>query len=52
VGWGGAVVILSSTERERRVVAEMSADFERVYGRQPEIWSTPASGGVKREPVS
>ena len=50
-GWGGAVVILSPPERERRVVAEVAADFERVYDRAPEIWSTPGSGGVKREPV-
>jgi galactokinase len=51
-GWGGAVVILSPKERERRIAAEVAADFERVYGRAPEMWSTPASGGVKREPVS
>ncbi|MEP7326185.1 MAG: hypothetical protein ABI836_09580, partial [Gemmatimonadota bacterium] len=50
-GWGGAVVILAPKERERRIVAEVSADFEKAYGRAPEIWSTPASGGVKREPV-
>ena len=50
-GWGGAVVILAPQERERRIVAEVSAEFERAYGRAPEMWSTPASGGVKREPV-
>ena len=50
-GWGGAVLILAPKERERFVAAEVAADFERAYGRAPEIWSTPASGGVKREPV-
>ncbi len=50
-GWGGAVVVLAPLEREARVVAEIGGDFTARFGRHPAIWSTRASGGVRRETV-
>jgi galactokinase len=50
-GWGGAVIMLLPPEREQRIVAEVSAAFERQYGRVPVTWWSRASSGVKREPV-
>ncbi len=50
-GWGGAVVLLAPGEREARLVAEVSRDFRDRFGRAPEIWSTRASSGIRREAV-
>jgi galactokinase len=50
-GWGGAVVVLAPREREARIVAEIGRDFAARYGRHPAMWSTRASGGVRRETV-
>jgi galactokinase len=50
-GWGGAVVVLSPAERESRIVAEIGRDFTKRFGRTPVVWSTRASGGVRRETV-
>lgn len=50
-GWGGAVVVLAPSARDRRIVAEIGGDFAARFGRTPEIWSTRASAGVRREPV-
>jgi galactokinase len=48
-GWGGAVVVLAPPEEERRIVADIGSDFQARFGRWPEIWSTRASAGVRRE---
>ena len=50
-GWGGAVVVLAPAEREARIVAEIGRDFSSRFGRTPVVWSTRASGGVRRETV-
>jgi galactokinase len=50
-GWGGAVVVLAPPEREARLLAEVGRDFRDRFGRGPEIWSTRASSGVRRESV-
>jgi galactokinase len=50
-GWGGAVVVLAPAEWETRIVAEISTDFEASFGRVPEIWSTRAASGVRRETI-
>jgi len=50
-GWGGAVVVLTPRERDRRIVAEIAGDFETRFGRSPETWSTSASAGVRREAI-
>jgi galactokinase len=51
-GWGGAVVVLAPADREARIVAEVGGDFSRRFGRRPEIWSTRASAGVRREVIA
>jgi galactokinase len=48
-GWGGAVVVLSPKEHEKRIAAEVGSDFAARFGREPEVWSTRASAGVRRE---
>jgi galactokinase len=48
-GWGGAVVVLARADQEARVVAEIGTDFAARYGRHPEMWSTRAAVGVRRE---
>jgi galactokinase len=48
-GWGGAVVMLAPSDREVRIAAEVGGDFATRFGHQPEIWSTRASSGVRRE---
>jgi galactokinase len=50
-GWGGAVVVLAPAEHEARIVAEISTDFGRRFGRVPSSWSTRASSGVRRETI-
>jgi len=50
-GWGGAVVVLAPAEPAARIVAEIAGDFSRRFGRRPELWSTRASAGVRRELV-
>jgi galactokinase len=50
-GWGGAVVVLAPAQWETRIVAEISTDFEASFGRAPEIWSTRAASGVRRETI-
>jgi galactokinase len=48
-GWGGSVVVLAPEERGARVVAEISRDFRDRFGRDPEVWNTRATSGVRRE---
>lgn len=50
-GWGGAVVMLLPKEKEQRITAELSAEYQGRFGREPVIWASPACGGVKREGV-
>jgi len=50
-GWGGAVIMLFPKEKERRIAAEVASDYQKRYNRVPDVWSSPASGGVKREAV-
>ncbi len=50
-GWGGAVVVLAPAERESRIMAEVGRDFRERFGRAPEVWSTRAGSGVRRETV-
>jgi len=50
-GWGGAVVLLAPAEREARIVAEVTRDFAERFGRAPEIWSSRAASGVRREAI-
>jgi galactokinase len=50
-GWGGAVAVLAPRGQEARIVAEISSDFRRQFGRVPAAWSTRASSGVKRETI-
>jgi len=50
-GWGGAVVVLAPAGGEARIMAEIGEDFARQFGRPPELWSTRASAGVRRELV-
>jgi galactokinase len=51
-GWGGAVVVLAPAEHEARIVAEISGEFRRHYGRIPSTWSTRASSGVRRDTIA
>ena len=50
-GWGGAVVVLAPAQWETRIMAEISTDFEASFRRPPEIWSTRAASGVRRETI-
>ena len=50
-GWGGAVVVLARPEEERRIVADITGDFQARFGRWPETWSTRAASGVRREAI-
>jgi len=50
-GWGGTVVMLADDAVAPRIAVELQQQFSRIYGRVPEVWSTKASAGVKREPV-
>lgn len=50
-GWGGAVVVLAPAPDEARIVAEIARDFQERFGRLPNIWSTQASAGVRREAI-
>jgi galactokinase len=50
-GWGGTVVMLADDAVAPRIGVELQQQFSRIYGRVPEVWSTKASGGVKREPL-
>lgn len=50
-GWGGAVVVLAPMGAEARIMAEIEGDFTRRFGRRPELWSTRASAGVRREMI-
>jgi galactokinase len=51
-GWGGAVVVLAPAQWETRIVAEITGDFQRSFGRAPETWSTRAASGVRRETIA
>ncbi len=48
-GWGGAVLVLAPVEREGKVVSDVARDFQGRFGRKPEVWSTRASSGARRE---
>lgn len=50
-GWGGAVLVLAPAEREGKVLTDVARDFQGNFGRQPEVWSTRASSGARRESV-
>jgi galactokinase len=50
-GWGGAVVVLAPAPQDRRIVAEVAADFQARFGRLPDTWSTRAAPGVRRETI-
>jgi galactokinase len=50
-GWGGAVLVLAPAEREGKVLADVARDFQGRFGREPEVWSTRASSGARRESV-
>jgi galactokinase len=50
-GWGGAVVVLAPAEREAKILAEVGRDFRGRFGRLPQVWSTRAASGVRREAV-
>ena len=51
-GWGGNVIILADERDAARQMVELQQQFARIYRRVPEIWSTRASSGVKREGVT
>jgi galactokinase len=50
-GWGGTVVMLADDAVAPRIAVELQQQFARIYGRVPEVWSTKAGAGVKREGV-
>ncbi len=50
-GWGGAVVVLAPPERGARILAEVGRDFRDRFGRAPDMWSSRASSGLRRETV-
>jgi galactokinase len=50
-GWGGAVLVLAPAEREGKVLTDVARDFQGRFGRDPEVWSTRASSGARRESV-
>jgi len=50
-GWGGTVVMLADDAVAPRIAVELQQQFARIYGRVPEVWSSKASAGVKREGV-
>lgn len=50
-GWGGAVAVLVPPEREARILAEVARECRSAFGRTPEIWSSRAGSGVRREAV-
>ena len=50
-GWGGAVVVLAPPAEEARILAEVARAFSDRWGRVPEMWSTRASAGAKREAI-
>lgn len=51
-GWGGNVIVLLDDRVAARVMVELQQQFARIYRRIPEVWSTRASAGVKREGVA
>ena len=48
-GWGGAVVVLAPEARAARIMAEVGRQCGDRLGRVPEIWSSRAAAGVRRE---
>jgi galactokinase len=50
-GWGGAVVVLAPAQDERRITAAIAGDFHANFGRWPEIWSSRAAAGARREAI-
>jgi galactokinase len=50
-GWGGAVVVLAPDKWDTRIVAEITSDFQREFDRSPEMWSSRAASGVRREAI-
>jgi galactokinase len=51
-GWGGALVVLAPEDRSARVMAEIARGFRERFGRAPEMWSTRAASGVRRETLA
>lgn len=51
-GWGGAVLVLIPVALEQTVLEAITAAFRKAYDRTPAVWSSPAAGGVKREPIA
>ena len=50
-GWGGAVLVLAPEERAARILAEVGRAFGDRFGRVPDVWSTRAAAGVRREAI-
>ncbi|HEX3232858.1 MAG TPA: galactokinase family protein [Gemmatimonadales bacterium] len=48
-GWGGAVTVLAPEERAARIMAEVGRDYADRFGRVPDMWSSRAAAGVRRE---
>ncbi|MGE0353981.1 MAG: galactokinase [Gemmatimonadales bacterium] len=48
-GWGGSCIMLAPPADERRIAASVREEFEKAFGRAPNIWWSKASGGVRRE---
>ena len=51
-GWGGCVVVLAPEDRSARVLAEIAQGFRDRFGREPAVWSTRATSGVRRETLT
>jgi hypothetical protein len=43
--------VLAPPEEERRIVADVAAEFQARFGRWPQTWSTRASAGARREAI-
>jgi galactokinase len=48
-GWGGAVIVLANEAAESRVMALVGEEFNREFGRFPEMWKTSAGRGATVE---
>lgn len=48
-GWGGAVIVLANEAAESRIMALVGEEFNREFGRFPEMWKTSAGRGATVE---
>ncbi|MEO8635007.1 MAG: galactokinase family protein [Gemmatimonadales bacterium] len=46
-GWGGAVIALLPAGWEAQIVAQVQGQYQRGFGRAPNVWSTKAAAGVR-----